>query len=263
MAEHFSTGLRNYMLQKGSFRECFDDAVIKIYDGSIPATADVAATGTLLVTLTKSSGTVSAGEVSQHNTWAVAIPDTHAAADTYALTITMDSVAVTKTYTNTPDAGTSEQVITAAALYFNEEFAQIDFVALTGLATRTIAIKNRVGMAMTIVDGGGSVTFDVATGALGEVAAAARSDALSFGTATSGVIAKTSSETWSGVVAASGTASYFRLVRSDDTAALSTTEERLQGTVATSGAEINASSTSLTAASTLTLDTFTVTFPES
>lgn len=47
-----STGLRNHMLTAGSLRSAMDLGNIKIYSGPEPATADSAATGTLLLTYT-------------------------------------------------------------------------------------------------------------------------------------------------------------------------------------------------------------------
>lgn len=52
----FSTGLRNKMLDTGSFKSIMALGEIKVYSGTAPATADAAATGTLLCTYTVSSG---------------------------------------------------------------------------------------------------------------------------------------------------------------------------------------------------------------
>ncbi len=80
-------------------------------------------------------------------------------------------------------------------------------------------------------------------------------------TASSGVLSK-SIETWDGVAVATGTAGYFRYCAStSDANGTSTTEVRIQGAVATSGAELNMSSTSITSAATTTIDTFDITMP--
>ncbi len=79
--------------------------------------------------------------------------------------------------------------------------------------------------------------------------------------AAAGVLSKTVAEVWSGVNAASGTASFYRHVAAGDTGALSTTEARIQGTVGTAGADMNLTSTALVAAATQTIDFYTVTFP--
>lgn len=257
MTEKFSTGLRNYLLGEGCFRKCFEDSVIKVYSGAAPDSPDDAVSGTLLLTLTKSSGTVSAGERSTPKIHHVTIPDSHASAATVILNVTVDGVGPTSyTHTNTPDLDAAPMMVLVARML--NDIPQLD--AIADVTAREIYVKSRIdGLDFTLADGGGSVTATVDAA----VQAAARSDALSFGKPASGVISKTSTETWSGVVASAGTAGYFRLVTSSDTGAESTTEVRLQGTISTSGAEINAPSAVLTLSATITLDSFSVTFPES
>lgn len=80
-------------------------------------------------------------------------------------------------------------------------------------------------------------------------------------TASGGVLAKSTSETWSGVVALSGAATYYRHVAASDTGASSTTQARLQGEIATAGAELNLSSTTLTSGATQTVDYYSVALP--
>lgn len=57
--------------------------------------------------------------------------------------------------------------------------------------------------------------------------------------AVNGVLAKKPSETWSGVIAATGTAAWYRHVAAADDGTLSTTAPRLQGTVALIDADLN------------------------
>jgi hypothetical protein len=78
--------------------------------------------------------------------------------------------------------------------------------------------------------------------------------------AVSGVLSK-AADIWSGIAGATGTASYFRLVVNTDTGVLSTTEIRLQGTVGTSGADINMSTVSIISGATQTIDTWDLTMP--
>jgi hypothetical protein len=80
--------------------------------------------------------------------------------------------------------------------------------------------------------------------------------------AVSGVLSK-NTDIWSGVAGATGTASYFRLVVNTDTGVLSTTEIRMQGSVGTSGSDINMSSVSIVNGATQTIDTFDLTMPAS
>jgi len=57
--------------------------------------------------------------------------------------------------------------------------------------------------------------------------------------AVNGVLAKKPSETWSGVTAATGTATWYRHVAAADDGTLSTTAPRIQGTLALIGADLN------------------------
>lgn len=73
---------------------------------------------------------------------------------------------------------------------------------------------------------------------------------LNLGTPADGIISKASSENWSGGVLASGTARFFRYVGAGDTGTSSTTEPRLQGTVARVGGHLNLSKVDLVAGDT-------------
>lgn len=78
-----------------------------------------------------------------------------------------------------------------------------------------------------------------------------------------GVLSKKSSEVWSGVNAATGTAGYFRHVAAGDDGTSSTTQRRLQGRVAVAGAELNLSSVALTSGATQTIDYYSIVQPAS
>jgi hypothetical protein len=80
--------------------------------------------------------------------------------------------------------------------------------------------------------------------------------------AVAGVLSK-DANVWSGVASATGTATYFRLVVNTDTGVSSTTEIRMQGTIGTSGADLNMSSVAIVSAATQTIDTFDLTMPAS
>lgn len=96
-------------------------------------------------------------------------------------------------------------------------------------------------------------TISVASGATGLSMAAS---------AVSGSLAK-AAEVWSGVNAASGTVGYWRFVAAGDTGASSTTQARVQGSVGTSGADLNLSNLSLTSGATQTIDYASFTLPVS
>ncbi len=85
---------------------------------------------------------------------------------------------------------------------------------------------------------------------------------LTFDTsASAGVIAKNTGETWKGTNLATGTATFYRFVTASDTGVSSTTEERLQGSIALAGAEMNLSSVSLTSTVAQTVDYYVVALP--
>lgn len=139
-----STGLRNKLMDTGSLKSILAGGLIKIYSGTPPATADAAATGTLLCTVSNNST-------------------------------------------------------------------------------------------------GTGINFDT--------------------TAASGIISKAPGETWSGVNAASGTATYFRHVAAGDDGSASTTQARIQGVISTVAADMNLSSTALVSGATQTVDYYSVTIP--
>ena len=85
--------------------------------------------------------------------------------------------------------------------------------------------------------------------------------------ATAGVLAKAAAETWSGTAAATGTAGWFRFNElitdkagtTTAMAALSTTAQRLDGSIAVSGGDLQMSNTSIVAAAIQTISTFNLT----
>lgn len=94
-------------------------------------------------------------------------------------------------------------------------------------------------------------TISVASGGTGISMAAA---------AASGVLSK-AVETWSGVNASSSTVTHYRHVAVGDDGTLSTTQARIQGSIATAGADMNLSSVALTSGATQTIDTYSIALP--
>lgn len=79
--------------------------------------------------------------------------------------------------------------------------------------------------------------------------------------ATDGILSKTVSEIWRGVNSAGGVATFYRLETSSDDGSLSTTLQRIQGSVAVSGADLNLSNTTLVNAASQTIDHYTIAIP--
>lgn len=84
---------------------------------------------------------------------------------------------------------------------------------------------------------------------------------INFDAPTGGSLPKAAAETWSGTNAATGTASFFRHVAPGDDATASTTQPRLQGSVATAGGELNLSDVNLVQGAVQSLDFYTLAFP--
>lgn len=109
-------------------------------------------------------------------------------------------------------------------------------------------------------------TFTVSAGAF---TAGTSTNGLNFAAPSLGVITKASGEAWqigdaAGVAGAvtAGTVGWFRLkANAADAGALSTTLVRLDGSVATAGADLNFPNIDVVALTPMTIDTFTLTMP--
>jgi hypothetical protein len=84
---------------------------------------------------------------------------------------------------------------------------------------------------------------------------------LSFGDPAGGVIAKATGETWVGAGIASGVAGWFRCYSNIYKTGQSTSAVRFDGSVGTSGSQLNLSTTSIVQNQNTTIDTFQLTFP--
>lgn len=84
---------------------------------------------------------------------------------------------------------------------------------------------------------------------------------VTFDAAVAGAISKAAAETWSGTAGASGTASFYRLVAAADTGAASTTEPRVQGLCAVSGADLDLSTATIVSGTGYPIDNYTITLP--
>ena len=81
--------------------------------------------------------------------------------------------------------------------------------------------------------------------------------------ATSGALPKSASQTWSGSATQSGTAGWFRLRRHDDTNVSSSSFVRYDGACATSGAQMNLGSLTITNGAPITVSSATFSMPAS
>jgi hypothetical protein len=81
-------------------------------------------------------------------------------------------------------------------------------------------------------------------------------------TASDGTLVKSTSETWSGNNVASGTATFFRLVKTGDAGDASTSAIRIQGTVGVGGVDMQMTNPTLVSGAPQAFDYFYLTMPE-
>lgn len=106
----------------------------------------------------------------------------------------------------------------------------------------------------------GTIPADADTAPTGTVGASMTLPADAVGAAAAGVISKAG--TWSDASAdATITATWYRIRRSGDAGTTNTTDKRYDGTVGTSGADLNLDNTSIAVTQSVTINTFTVTQP--
>lgn len=79
-----------------------------------------------------------------------------------------------------------------------------------------------------------------------------------WGTAASGVLDKNSSEVWQAVGAVAGVAGWFRFRLAGDLGTTNTTDRRMDGSIATSGSDMDMADPTITVGKTYTLDSFPV-----
>lgn len=253
MALKFSTGLRNFLQRDGSLKRALHGGALKIYSGSAPADADAAVTGTLLATVSLASGVLTR-EVLATGTC------TLSGAAGQVDSITVDGKHILNQVI--PFNASLTQTAADVAAAINKNLSNPEYTASSSGAIVTISALPNTGtqpntyvVAATCSGGLSSVDVNLASGV-------ASVNGLTFDTVVSGKLSKTG--TWSGVVANTGTAGYFRYEGPvTDAGGSSTTIPRIQGTCGTSGADYNMSSTSLTAAATHTVDQFDLTLPAS
>ena len=82
--------------------------------------------------------------------------------------------------------------------------------------------------------------------------------------ATGGIMVKTTAEVWSGTVLATGTAGWFRIMENADPGtASSTTLMRIDGTISTTGADLNLTNLSLVVSAPFIMNSCAITLPKS
>jgi len=256
MAWRPSKAIRNAMEESGDFKHSMSHSFMKWYTGAQPATPETAPSGTLLVTLSLASGAPTREVLS------VGSVDLTGGGSGSVDTITVNSIEIMGS--STPFNVSLAQTAADVATKINNNSKNYLF---TSDVTATDQINIRAKAGMGTLPNGWVVASTVTTitktdanmaGGVNPV------NGLSWGDAAVGTLTKLTTQVWSGVAVATGTAGWFRIEASvSDAGGTDSTESifRADGTIATSGAEINMGSTSITSGLTYTLDSFTVTLP--
>lgn len=154
---------------------------------------------------------------------------------------------------------TSATVIVTVESTSVDDNCYIDSVAITDIATGFKQVFNN--SKIEIRTGSQPSSADLApTGTL-LVTITLNGDSgtgLVFDDPSNGTVGKPSGAVWSGTAVATGTAGWFRLCHMNDSGAQSTTEERIDGSVAISGADLNMSSTNIVVGSVHVINQFNI-----
>lgn len=248
-----SKAVRNHMLGVENLAALFKHAKLVIYTGAAPTNADDAATGTALVSISDASGALTAevlatGTVSVTGTTGSVTAVTVNGIDILQGTVAFNT-SINQTASDLCDAINRAQTFPKYAASVSGPTVTLTAPRGSGTQPNTHVVAGTTTITLTYGNMAGGV---------------AGVNGLKFGAPAAGVLAKLSSQVWSGLIGTSGTAGYWRLYGSvADAAAADATETfpRLQGTIATSGGDINLTSTTLTAGATQTINTFQITMP--
>lgn len=269
MAIRLSKGLRNFLLEGGSLKQAFANGKLQLYSGSQPSSADAAVTGTLLTTYTDAAG-AHTNEVSAKGVVTLSVG---AVSSDTVTTFTVNSLEIMGSTTafNTSLTQTASDICDKIndnpknfLFKASNEGAVITITAKPGLGTLYNGKAISVGVGGNMVAAVTSTSFGSGTG--GGTAGVDAVNGLKFGDSEAGTLVKHPDQDWEGVSVDSGTVGWFRLLGSvADAGALDEDEVyiRLDGNVATSGANLNLSSTTHTEGATQTLTTFSPSEPAS
>jgi hypothetical protein len=253
-----SIALRNALLEMGTFKQVMSNCFLKVYTGGQPATAEAAPTGTLLCLYTDNAGAATR-EVQATGTVALT-----GGGSGSVNTLTVNSIEIMGSATsfNTSLIQTATDIVTK----INNNPQNLLFTASNvGGTSATITITAKPGLGAlpngwVVASAVTTITKTDANMASGVTAV----NGLKWGDSTAGVISKLSTQTWSGTALATGVAGWFRFEAAvTDSLSLDSTESilRLDGSIATSGAEINMGNTTFTSSVLQTIQSFAITFP--
>lgn len=257
MALKVSQALRNGMLAYGTFRQVMANCVLDIYSGAQPANAEAAPTGTKLCRYTasgasftnevRSTGTITlSGGSGSVDSVTVAGIEVLGMAVSFDTDLTTTAAAVAAQINNYHDhkfvtASSAGAVVTLTAQRgFGTDF---NGVAVVSSTTALVGTDVNMGSAVAGVDALNGLNWDVTSG---------------------GIISKHASETWQGLGLANGDGGWFRFkAATADPDLLDSSQQypRLDGTIGTSGAELNLTNVSFVVGVPQVVTSFAITFP--
>lgn len=254
MAFNISTGLENQAFNavRGPIGGVYSlqGGYIGIYTGTQPASADAAATGTLLMKITNSAGAFSSGVYQTYDVDGICTSQTPVGAGALTINgITAGTLGVGYYVTISGTGNESAKIFKVTGTGNNDETI-VEY--LQGPNNSTVSTANTF---KTVSE----VYCSAATAAAITVGYGI-TNGLFLALAANGAITKHASQTWSGVGIADGTAGWFRYYgAATDAGGVSTTLPRLDGRIATSGAELNLSNTSIVTGASESITTFSIT----
>ena len=259
MALSWSEGLRNFIGQHGSYQRALNGGILELRTGSAPATANAAATGTLLCTVSLASGTVTKETLAK----GCIILTGGAAGSVDSITINGVEILGAVVAFNGTLAQTAADVASQINKYVSP--SGIKYIATASGTCVTISAVPGTGATPNAYPmTAGFTTITATTSGFGTVGTAGTgingSAGLTFGEIASGVLSK--SGVWSGVNVATGVAGYFRILGSvNDAGAASTSLIRVQGACGIASGDYPMTTTTLTSGQTHTIDAFSLTLP--
>lgn len=258
MTVRLSSGLESFIAKYGSLARALHGGKLKFYTGTQPASADAAPVGTLLCTITDASGAHTAEVVA---TGTVTLTG---GASGSVNTVTVDSIDILGAAVSFSSDLTTTAALVAAQI--NRHQSNPRYRATSSGAVVTIYAMPGIGTGANGLAVSATLTTITASYVnMGSAAAGVNSaNGLKWGSVSAGALSKLSTQTWSGVNAATGTAGWARFESAQaDSGALDSTESQLRVdfTVATSGGDINLSSTAFTSGATTTLSSASLTVP--